>query len=164
MNINSTIHTLKEERSEIVDVSQITISKVQLIDLVNKIGQENIYYGVLSPQDACFEISIDPSSTGCFVYMLHSIFARDDRKYFPLLPYDDFNQWFLSVFTQAFTTTTWFDNYFSQELSSFYCLNELILFIVLVKNRLDFLRDKLIEKRKEEIKLIRCVQCVSELS
>ncbi len=66
-----------------IDVPQITISKVQLIDLVNKIGQENIYYGVLSPQDACFEISIDPSSTGCFVYMLHSIFVRDDRNYFP---------------------------------------------------------------------------------
>ncbi|WP_375637866.1 MULTISPECIES: hypothetical protein [unclassified Bartonella] len=161
MNSNSSIHTLKEERLEMIDVPQITISKVQLIDLVNKIGQKNIYYGVVSTQDAYFEISIDPSSTGCLVYMLHSIFARDDRKYFPLLPYDDFNQWFLSVFTQAFTT--WFDNYFSQELSSFYRLNELILFIALVKNRLDFLRDKLIEKRKEEIELINdvCSVCLN---
>lgn len=82
-----------------IDVPHITISKIQLINLVNKIGREDIYYGVRSPQDACFEISIDPSSTGCFVYILHSIFARDDRNYFPLLPYDDFNQWFSSAFT-----------------------------------------------------------------
>ncbi|WP_139413539.1 hypothetical protein [Bartonella mastomydis] len=135
-----------------INEPQISISKVQLIDLVNKIGREDIYYGALSSQDVCFEISIDRSSTGCLVYMLHSIFARDDRKYFPLSPYDDFKQWFLSVFTQAFTS--WFDNYFSQKLSSFYHLNEMILFIALVKSRLDFLRDELIEKRKEEIKLI----------
>ncbi|MBX4336447.1 hypothetical protein [Bartonella raoultii] len=135
-----------------INEPQISISKVQLIDLVNKIGQEDIYYGVRSPQDACFEISINPPSKDFIVCMLHSIFARDDRKYFPLLPYDDFNQWFLSVFTQAFTT--WFDNYFSQELSSFYHLNGLILFVALVENKLNFLRDELIEKRKEEIKLI----------
>lgn len=144
-----------------INEPQISISKVQLIDLVNKIGREDIYYGVRSPQDTCFETRIDPLSNGCLVYMLHSIFARDDRKYFPLSPYDDFKQWFLSVFTQAFTT--WFDNYFSQELSSFYRLNELILFISLVKNKLDFLRDKLIEKRKEEIKLINdaCSMCLN---
>ncbi|WP_375659578.1 hypothetical protein [Bartonella sp. MR30HLJHH] len=144
-----------------IDVPQISISKVQLIDLVNKIGQETIYYGLRSPQDACFEIRIDPSSTGFLVYMLHSIFARDNRKYFPLFPYDDFNQWFLSVFTQAFTT--WFDNYFSQEFSSFYRLNELILFTALVKNKLDILRNDLIEKRKEEIKLINdaCSVCLN---
>ncbi len=117
MNSNSTIHTLKEERSEMIDVPQISISKVQLIDLVNKIGQEDIYYGVRSPQDACLETSMKATSTGFIVCMLHSIFARDDRNYFPLFPYDDFKQWFSSVFTQAFTA--WFDNHFSQELSSF---------------------------------------------
>ncbi|WP_375655566.1 hypothetical protein [Bartonella sp. AA83SXKL] len=143
-----------------IDVPHITISKVKLINLVNKIGREDIYYGVRSPNQTC-ESCIDPLSNGCLVYILHSIFARDDKKYFPLSPYDDFNKWFLSVFTQAFTT--WFDNYFSQELSSFYRLNELILFIALVKNRLDFLRDKLIEKREEEIKLIddACSVCLS---
>ncbi len=135
-----------------IDVPQISISKVQLIDLVNKIGQKDIYYGVRSPQDACLETSMKPPSTGFIVCMLHSIFARDDRNYFPLLPYDDFNQWFSSVFTQAFTA--WFDNHFSQELSSFYRLSKLILFMCLVESKLDFLRDKLIEKRKEEIELI----------
>ncbi|WP_375627508.1 hypothetical protein [Bartonella sp. PS17NMGDW] len=140
-----------------IDVPQITISKVQLIDLVNNIGEATIYYGVRSTQDASFETRIDPSSTGYFVYMLYSIFARDDRNYFPLLPYDDFNQWFSSAFTQAFTT--WFDNYFSQELLSFYRLNELILFMILVKDkldllrldllRLDLLRDEVIKKRNQ---------------
>ncbi|GAA5111957.1 hypothetical protein [Bartonella jaculi] len=144
-----------------IDVPQISISKVQLIDLVNNIGEATIYYGVRSPQDASFETRIDPSSTGYFVYMLYSIFARDDRNYFPLLPYNDFNQWFSSAFTQAFTT--WFDNYFSQELLSFYRLNELILFTVLVKRKLDLLGDKLIEKRKEEIELIddACSMCLN---
>ncbi|WP_375677147.1 hypothetical protein [Bartonella sp. AP88XZML] len=135
-----------------IDVPHITISKVQLIDLVNNIGETTIYYGVRSPQDASFETRIDPSSTGYFVYMLYSIFARDDRNYFPLLPYDDFNQWFSSAFTQVFTT--WFDNYFSQELLSFYRLNELILFMILVKDkldllRLDLLRDEVIKKRNQ---------------
>ncbi|WP_375633202.1 MULTISPECIES: hypothetical protein [unclassified Bartonella] len=135
-----------------IDVPHITISKVQLIDLVNNIGEATIYYGVRSPQDASFETRIDPSSTGYFVYMLYSIFARDDRNYFPLLPYDDFNQWFSSAFTQVFTT--WFDNYFSQELLSFYRLNELILFMILVKDkldllRLDLLRDEVIKKRNQ---------------
>ncbi|ENN95203.1 hypothetical protein [Bartonella vinsonii] len=134
-----------------IDEPHITISKVQLIDLVNKIGQKDIYCGVRSPHST-HEISLDPSSTGSLACMLHSIFVRDDRNYFPLLPYDDFNQWFSSVFTQAFTD--WFDNYFSQELSSFYRLNGLILFMVSVKNKLDILRDDLIEKRKEEIELI----------
>ncbi|WP_317992693.1 hypothetical protein [Bartonella gliris] len=144
-----------------IDVPQISISKVQLIDLVNKIGREDIYYGVRSPQDTCFETRIDPLSNGCLVYILHSIFARDDKKYFPLSPYDDFNKWFLSVFTQAFTT--WFDNHFSQELSSFYRLSKLILFMCLVESKLDFLRDDLIEKRKEEIELIdnACSVCLS---
>ncbi|WP_234924862.1 hypothetical protein [Bartonella vinsonii] len=105
-----------------------------MIDLVNKIGQEDIYY---------------------------SIFARDDRNYFPLFPYDDFKQWFSSVFTQAFTA--WFDNHFSQELSSFCRLSKLILFMCLVESKLDFLRDDLIEKRKEEIKLINdaCSVCLN---
>ncbi|UTO29220.1 hypothetical protein [Bartonella harrusi] len=135
-----------------IDEPHITISKVQLIDLVNNIGEATIYYGVRSPQDARFETRINPSSTGYFVYMLYSIFARDDRNYFPLLPYNDFNQWFSSVFTQAFTT--WFDNYFSQELLSFYRLNDLILFMILVKDkldilRLDLLRDEVIKKRNQ---------------
>ncbi len=134
-----------------IDVPQITISKVQLIDLVNKIGREDIYYGVRSPHSTC-ESGINPPSKDFIVCMLHSIFARDDRKCFPLLPYDDFNQWFSSVFMQAFTT--WFDNYFSQKLLSFYHLNGLILFVALVESKLNFLRDELIEKRKEEIKLI----------
>ncbi|WP_375663513.1 hypothetical protein [Bartonella sp. CL63NXGY] len=123
-----------------------------MIDLVNKIGREDIYYGVRSPQDACLETSMKPPSTGFIVCMLHSIFARDDRNYFPLLPYDDFNQWFSSVFTQAFTA--WFDNHFSQELSSFYRLSKLLLFTALVESNLGFLRDDLIKKREEEIKLI----------
>ncbi|CDO48205.1 hypothetical protein [Bartonella tribocorum] len=144
-----------------INEPQISISKVQLIDLVNKIGREDIYYGVRSPQDTCFETRIDPLSNGCLVYILHSIFARDDKKYFPLSPYDDFKQWFSSVFTQIFTA--WFDNHFSQELSSFYRLNELLLFTALVKSNLDLLRDDLIEKRKEEIKLISdaCSVCLS---
>ncbi|WP_039761958.1 hypothetical protein, partial [Bartonella queenslandensis] len=103
-----------------IDVPQITISKVQLIDLVNKIGQKDICCSIRSPHSTD-EISIDPLSKGSLVCTLHSIFVRDDRNYFPLLPYDDFDQWFSSVFTQAFTA--WFDNYFSQELSSFYRLN-----------------------------------------
>ncbi|UTO29097.1 hypothetical protein [Bartonella harrusi] len=122
-----------------------------MIDLVNKIGQKDIYCSVRSPHST-HETSIDPSSKGSLVCTLCSIFVRDDRNYFPLLPYDDFDQWFSSVFTQAFTD--WFDNYFSQELSSFYRLNGLILFMVSVKNKLDILRDDLIEKRKEEIELI----------
>ncbi|MDD9331034.1 MAG: hypothetical protein PV354_03530 [Bartonella sp.] len=134
-----------------IDVPQITISKVQLIDLVNKIGHGDIYYGVRLPNRTC-ESGIDPSSTCYLVYILQNIFENDDRNYFPLLPYDDFKQWFSSVFTQVFTA--WFDNHFSQELSSFYRLNELLLFTALVESNLDFLRDDLIEKRKEEIKLI----------
>ncbi|UNE55467.1 hypothetical protein [Bartonella machadoae] len=134
-----------------IDEPHITISKVQLIDLVNNIGEEDIYYGVRSPHGT-HEISLDPSSTDYLSYMLYSIFARDDRNYFPLLPYDDFSQWFSSVFTQAFTT--WFDNYFSQELLSFYRLNDLILFMILVKDkldilRLDILRDEVIKKRNQ---------------
>ncbi len=151
MNTSNTIHTLKEERSEMIDVPHITISKVKLINLVNKIGREDIYYGVRSPNQTC-ESCIDPSSTGYLIYILQNIFARDDRNYFPLLPYDDFNQWFSSAFTQAFTT--WFDNYFSQDLSSFHRLNELLLFTALVESNLGFLRDDLIKKREEEIKLI----------
>ncbi|ATO56906.1 hypothetical protein [Bartonella sp. 1-1C] len=144
-----------------INEPQISITKVQLIDLVNKIGEGDIYYGVLSHQDACFGISIDPLSKAALVYMLNSIFARDDRKYFPLLPHDDFNQWFSSVFTQAFTT--WMDNYFAHEFSSFYRLNGLILFMGSVESKLGFLRDKLIEKRKEEIKLINdvCSMCLN---
>ncbi|WP_254492912.1 hypothetical protein [Bartonella sp. B1099] len=131
-----------------------------MIDLVNKIGHEDIYYGVRSPNRTC-ESGIDHSSTCYLVYILQNIFESDDRNYFPLLPYDDFKQWFSSVFTQIFTA--WFDNHFSQELSSFYRLNELLLFTALVESNLDLLRDDLIEKRKEEIKLISdaCSVCLS---
>ncbi|WP_455466425.1 hypothetical protein [Bartonella sp. B39] len=131
---------------------QITISKVQLIDLINKIEQSDMCYNAHSLNEPSCQVTSYFPSTSFILYTLHSIFENDDRSYFTLYPYDDFNQWFLSVFTQAFTA--WFDNYFSRDLLSFDRLSELVFFMVIVKNELNSLRDQLIEKRKKEIKFI----------
>ncbi|WP_455478706.1 hypothetical protein V3565_02280 [Bartonella sp. B10] len=131
---------------------QITISKAQLIDLINKIEQSDMCYNAHSLNEPSCQVMSYFPSTSFILYTLHSIFENDDRSYFTLYPYDDFNQWFLSVFTQAFTA--WFDNYFSRDLLSFDRLSELVFFMVIVKNELNSLRDQLIEKRKKEIKFI----------
>ncbi|WP_455475301.1 hypothetical protein [Bartonella sp. B17] len=131
---------------------QITISKDQLIDLVNKIEQSDMCYDACPLDEPPSQVRLYFPSTSFILYTLHSIFENDDRSYFTLYPYDDFNQWFSSVFTQAFTA--WFDNYFSRDLLSFDRLSELVFFMTIVKNELNSLRDQLIEQKKEEIKLI----------
>ncbi|WP_455475743.1 hypothetical protein [Bartonella sp. B17] len=131
---------------------QITISKVQLIDLVNKIEQSDMCYDARPLDEPPSQVRLYFPSTSFILYTLHSIFENDDKSYFTLYPHDDFNQWFSSVFTQAFTA--WFDNYFSRDLLSFDRLSELVFFMAIVKNELNSLRDQLIEKRKKEIELI----------
>ncbi|WP_413154910.1 hypothetical protein [Bartonella sp. cb54] len=131
---------------------QITISKDQMIDLVNSIGQRDMYYNAYSCNNAYQRVKSYCPSTSFILYTLQSIFENDDRNYFPLFPYDDFNQWFSTVGMQVFTA--WFDNHFSKDLSSFNRLGELTFFMIIVKNELEDLRDKLIEKRNNEIKLI----------
>ncbi|WP_409361587.1 hypothetical protein ACRPOS_001040 [Bartonella heixiaziensis] len=57
-------------------------------------------------------------------------------------------QWFSSVFMQAFNV--WFDNHFSEDLSSFDHLSSLTFFIFLVKKELENLRETLFKKEKKK--------------
>ncbi|MCZ2204017.1 hypothetical protein [Bartonella sp. A05] len=131
---------------------RITISKYQLINLINNIGQKNICCYFRSPHQTYCEISLEFSSASFSLYVLQSVFARDDRDGFPLFSCDEFNRWFLSVSIQALTV--WLNNCSSDDFLAFDRLSELIVLMALVKAELDDLRYKLIQKRKEEIKLI----------